>query len=78
MKRFEEPHAVEPSFSGNRYYVFPGGCVTYRFTFARGATFAQAVEASEALTFVDRALGVRELGKEGLVLCGRGAPPCPG
>jgi hypothetical protein len=78
MKRFEEPKAVEPSFSGNRYYVFPGGCVTYRFAFVRGATFAQAVEASEALTFVDRALGVRELAKEGLLLCGRGAPPCPG
>jgi hypothetical protein len=77
MKRYEEPTALPPSFSGNRYYLFPGGCVTYRFSFVQGATFAQAVEATEALTFVSRALGVRELAKDGLVLCGRGAT-CPG
>jgi hypothetical protein len=77
MDRYEEPTTLPPSFSGNRYYVFPGGCVTYRFSFAQGATFAQAVEATEALTFVARALGVSELAKDGLVLCGRGAS-CPG
>jgi hypothetical protein len=32
---------------------------------------------SEALTFVARSLGVRELAKDGLVLCGRGVR-CPG
>jgi hypothetical protein len=78
MRRFEEPKALPPAFSGNRYYVFPGGCVTYRFAFGRDASFAQVVEISEALTFVSRALGVRELAKEGVVLCGRSAPPCPG
>jgi len=77
MKRYEEPKALPPTFSGNRYYVFPGGCVTYRFSFVRGATFAQAVEATEALTFVARALGVTELAKEGVILCGRGVR-CPG
>lgn len=77
MKRYEEPNALPPSFSGNRYYVFPGGCVTYRFNFADGATFAQAVEATQALSFVSRALGVSELAKEGFTLCGRGVP-CPG
>jgi hypothetical protein len=77
MKRFEEPNALPPTFSGSRYYVFPGGCVTYRFAFAPGATFAQAVEATEALTFVSRALGVTELAKDGLTLCGRGVS-CPG
>jgi hypothetical protein len=77
MDRYEEPTTLPPSFSGNRYYVFPGGCVTYRFSFAQGATFAQAVEATEALTFVARALGVTELAKDGLILCGRGVA-CPG
>jgi hypothetical protein len=77
MRRFEEPNSLPPRFSGNRYYVFPGGCITYRFAFAPGATFAQAVEASEALTFVARALGVTELAKDGLILCGRGVR-CPG
>lgn len=77
MQRYEEPLALPPAFSGNRYYVFPGGCVTYRFSFLPGATFAQAVEATDALTFVSRAEGVTELGRIGLILCGRGAR-CPG
>jgi hypothetical protein len=77
MKRYEEPTALPPAFSGSSYYVFPGGCVTYQFAFGHGATFAQAVEATEALTFVSRALGVTELAKNGLVLCGRGVR-CPG
>jgi hypothetical protein len=72
MKRFERPRVLPPDFSGDRYYVFPGGCITYRFSFVHGATFTQVVEASQALTFVSRALGVTELAKEGLILCGRG------
>ncbi len=77
MKQYEEPNALPPTFSGNRYYVFPGGCVTYRFAFVHGAVFAQAVEASQALTFVARAEGVTALAQEGLILCGRGVR-CPG
>jgi hypothetical protein len=77
LKRYEEPNALPPAFFGNRYYVFPGGCVTYRFAFTRGGSFAQAVEATQALSFVSRALGVRALAQEGVVLCGRGAY-CPG
>jgi hypothetical protein len=77
MKRYEEPNVLPPTFSGNRYYVFPGGCVTYRFSFLPGATFAQVVEASEALTFYSRALGVRRLAEIGGILCGRGVQ-CPG
>jgi hypothetical protein len=77
MKRYEEPKTLPPTFTGTRYYVFPGGCVTYRFSFLPRATFAQAVEASQALTFVSRALGVTELAKAGVILCGRGVR-CPG
>jgi hypothetical protein len=77
LRRYEEPDALPPTFFGNRYYVFPGGCVTYRFTFNRGGAYTQVVEATGALSFVDRALGVRELAKEGVTLCGRGAT-CPG
>jgi hypothetical protein len=77
IKTYEEPNALPPTFLGKRYLVFAGGCVTYQFTFARGATFADAVVATEALTFVDRAWGVRELAKEGVILCGRGVA-CPG
>jgi hypothetical protein len=77
MKIYEEPIALPPTFSSNRYYVFAGGCVTYRFSFLRGATFAQAVEATKALTFVARARGVSLLAQEGVILCGRGVR-CPG
>jgi hypothetical protein len=73
LKRYEEPNSLPPQFFGNRYYVFPGGCVTYRFAFSSGGSFTQAVEATRALSFVSRALGIRELGKAGVVLCGRGA-----
>jgi hypothetical protein len=77
IQRYEEPNALPPTFFGNRYYVFAGGCVTYRFAFAKGATFAQAVEATRALSFVSRAEGVTALRKVGAILCGRGAS-CPG
>jgi hypothetical protein len=78
MRRFEEPTALPPTFSGNRYYVFPGACVTYRFSFRPGASFGEAVQATEALTFAVRAEGVAALAEEGLILCGRGAPTCAG
>jgi len=76
--RYEDPRAIPPSFSAYRYYVFPGGCVTYRFAFARGATFAQAVEATQALSFFSRADGVRRVRDLlGLELCGAHVR-CPG
>jgi hypothetical protein len=77
ITRYEEPNSLPPRFFGNRYYVFPGGCVTYHFAFTRGGTFAQAVEAGQALSFVSRAVGVKALEVEGVTLCGRGAS-CPG
>jgi len=77
MERYEEPDSLPPNLSGDRYYVFAGGCVTYRFAFLPGATYAQVVEASEALTFISRAEGAALLAKNGLILCGRGVR-CPG
>jgi hypothetical protein len=77
FEKYEEPNSLPPRFSGNRYYVFPGGCVTYHFAFSRGASFTQAVEAGQALSFVSRAFGVKALEAEGVTLCGRGVS-CPG
>ena len=78
LKRYEEPTALPPNFSGNRYYVFPGGCVTYRFRFGGGAPFALALEASDALSFVPRTQSVEQLREEqGVELCGADVP-CPG
>jgi hypothetical protein len=77
LERFEEPTALPPNFAGNRYYLFEGGCITYRFAFERGGSYSLVVEATEALSFVARQLGIEALEEEGLVLCGAGAD-CPG
>lgn len=76
-ERYEAPESLPPRYSGDRYYTFPGGCVTYRFAFGPGSTFTQAIEATNALTFFPRAKGVEILGKLGLTLCGAGVS-CPG
>lgn len=76
-ERFEAPEVLRPGYAGLRFYTFPGGCVTYRFSFRPGASFTQALEATEALTFFSRAVGVRVLQRQGVTLCGAGVR-CPG
>jgi hypothetical protein len=79
VQRFEKPLSLRPHFALDRFDVFPGGCVTYRFEFVTGAAPALVFEVNEALGFVPRALGVRIIREElGLELCGAGARPCPG
>jgi hypothetical protein len=64
-------------FSANRYFTFPGGCVTYRYRFGGTADPVLALEADEALTFGPRAAVVAQVHRHlGLTLCGAGAPPC--
>jgi hypothetical protein len=74
MRRFEHPLSLVPQFSDLRFYTFPGGCVTYRFRFAPGASPVLADAAGSALAFQPRAALVSHIWRtEGLVLCGRGA-----
>jgi len=75
--RLERPISLTPRLVLDRFYTFPGGCVTYRFAFRPGATFTQALEATSALTFFSRAKGVELLRREGITLCGAGVE-CPG
>ena len=78
MRRFEHPLSLAPRFTGLRFYTFPGGCVTYRFAFAPGASPVLAGAADSALSFQSRPALVEFIRRtEGLALCGRGAP-CPG
>ena len=77
MQRFEQPEALPPAFAGDRYYVFPGGCITYRFAFSPGGSSREVVEATDLLSFVSRQEGVESLDEVGLTLCGRGVD-CPG
>jgi hypothetical protein len=77
MRRFEHPLSLAPQFTDLRFYTFPGGCITYRFAFAPGASPVLAGAADSALSFQPRSALVHYLQRtEGLALCGRGAP-CP-
>jgi hypothetical protein len=38
MRRFEHPLSQVPQFTGLRFYTFPSGCITNRFSFALGAS----------------------------------------
>ena len=61
-----------------RFYIFSGGCVTYQFDFAPGASALLAFGVHSAVAFMPRATLVDFVrNKEGLALCGRGAA-CPG
>ena len=74
MRRFEQPLSLRPQFTDLRYYTFPGGCVTYRFSFVRGASPLLAISLDNALGFTRRATLVEYVrSTEGLALCGRGA-----
>ena len=58
-------------------YIFPGGCVTYKFSFVTGAAPSLAIPIDTAIAFEPRSVLVGYVqGKEDLALCGRGAP-CP-
>jgi hypothetical protein len=75
---FERPASLVPQYSDVRYYTFPGGCATYQFRFARGASPALAAAVASALAFVPRSDLIGYVRRTaGLALCGRGAA-CPG
>ena len=76
-RRFERPLSLVPQFSALRFYTFPGGCATYRFSFTPGASPVLADAAGSALSFQPRPTLVDFVRRtEGLALCGRGAA-CP-
>ena len=78
MRRFERPLSLVPKYSDIRYYTFPGGCATYQFAFAPGASPALATTVYTARS-VHAPVGAGQLRpahpRPGP--CGRGAP-CPG
>jgi hypothetical protein len=76
---YQKPTSLPPGFTGARYLVFDGGCVTYTYTFGSGAAPALTLEAQEALSLVGRRLVVDEVERKyGLTLCGAEAPACTG
>ena len=78
MRRFERPPSLVPEYSAVRYYTFPGGCATFQFAFAPGASPALASTVDSAVAFMPRSVLAGYVRRtEGLALCGRGAA-CPG
>lgn len=76
---FVRPDSLSPSFAGERFLIFDGGCIDYTFRFASDASSTLALEAVEALSVLPRATIVAEVHEgTGLILCGAGAPPCDG
>jgi membrane-associated phospholipid phosphatase/tRNA A-37 threonylcarbamoyl transferase component Bud32 len=73
-ERFERPDRLHPALRSTRYYLFPGGCVTYEFAFDEGADPALMFSAEQALAFEPRATLVEHVrDTTGLDLCGAGA-----
>ena len=71
---FERQLSRAPRYSALRFYTFPGGCVTYQFSFAPGASPTLADAGGSALSFEARSVLVDYVWRtEGLALCGRGA-----
>ncbi|HEX6230244.1 MAG TPA: hypothetical protein VF029_00860 [Actinomycetota bacterium] len=77
-RRFERPLSLPPDFEADRYYTFAGGCVEVEFRFASGADPTLVLQANQALGFRPRQAIVDDVAESGLILCGAGAPPCPG
>jgi hypothetical protein len=73
-ERFERPDRLHPALRSTRYYLFPGGCVTYEFAFDESADPALMFSAEQALAFEPRATLVEHVrDTTGLDLCGAGA-----
>jgi hypothetical protein len=77
-RRYERPQSLRPELRTTRYYIFPGGCVTYRISFTGDPDPSLLFDADQALTFEPRRELVETV-KEvaGLDLCGAGMA-CPG
>ena len=81
MHRLERPEQLPPNLRSTRYYVFDGGCVTYRFAFSGDASASLMFDVDAALDFqpARRRSSTRcEDDVPTSRLCGAEAPPCPG
>ena len=54
-ERFENIERISPSYVGTRSYVFPGGCVTYRFQLGTSRPSVYLNEATLMVGFIPRA-----------------------
>jgi hypothetical protein len=75
LRRYERIGQLPPNLRSTRYYLVPGGCVTYRFAFAGRASASLIFDADSALAFQPRRTLVQKVHEQDdLRLCGAGAP----
>ena len=73
-ERYELPERLPPGLRTTRFYLFPGGCVTYAFSFNQQGSAELLFDVEQALGFVPRAQLVEHVqDMNGLALCGAGA-----
>lgn len=53
-RRYERLREISPGYVGDRYYVYPGGCTTYRFDLTSASRRQQIGAAALAVGFVSR------------------------
>ena len=72
-RRFEEPSELRPRLLDRRAYVFRGGCVTYDFRFAPGASAFLVFDVDAAVSLQPRQTLVSYLRRaQDAELCGAG------
>jgi len=77
LVRYDEPSSTPPLSTS--YFVFPGGCITYRLSFTERSAPSIFRQDDGMLGFTPRSVYVDDIRKRvGVSLCGAGAPPCPG
>jgi len=52
--RYDAIVTATPSFEGERFYVFPGGCVRWAFDFDSGTSATEAIAVAEILVLISR------------------------
>jgi hypothetical protein len=78
MRRFERTLQLPPNLRSTRYYLFEGGCVTYRFALNGPSTAALVFGGGQALGFEPRETLIAKVHHDsGLRLCGADVA-CPG
>ena len=63
MRRFERPDRLPPGLRSTRFYVFDGGCATYRFAFGGSTNASLIFEVDQALAFQPRQSLVDEVAR---------------
>lgn len=66
VERFDLIEQVQPSFRAKRFYVFPGGCVSWTFDFDEGASATESVSIGNALALFSRQ-NLQDMVREGFI-----------